>query len=117
MFITVVWIEDGTAEISLRSFSEQNERGREAVCFVEQPTTSSQWNRVSALTANEPTRTVVMAMDGQVQHIGVAIEHVLSAVAMVNVPINDQHAREAHLLDGCPRRHGHVVEVAEAPDG
>jgi hypothetical protein len=36
---------------------------------------------------------------------------------MVNVPINDQHTRKAHLLDGCPRRHGHVVEIAEAPDG
>ena len=57
---------------------------------------------------------VLVAMQGNVAYSGVGIEHLLRAVAMVNVPVNNQyplHVISQQLL-GC---YGNVIEIAEAP--
>ena len=54
----------------------------------------------------------VAAMQRDKQHIGVGEEEALSAVAVVNVPIED--ADTLALFSSLPRRKGDVVENAEA---
>ena len=57
---------------------------------------------------------VVVAVHRDVEDARVIVEHVLDAVAMVHVPVEDHDALGALRLDGVLGGHGHVVEDAEA---
>ena len=48
------------------------------------------------------------------QHRRVVVEDLLRAVAVVDVPVDDEHAPHAVLPHRCARRHRHRVEEAEA---
>ena len=54
------------------------------------------------------------AVDREEADALVGVEHVLRAVAVVDVPIDDQHAVEPVLVDRDAGGDGHVVEQAEA---
>ena len=54
-------------------------------------------------------------MEAHIKHFFGVIEDVLGAVAVVNVPVEDQHFFA--LVDSMLRCNGHVVEEAEARDG
>ena len=55
-----------------------------------------------------------IAVRGDVQHAGIAREDVLRAVAVVDVPIDDQHPLEAVAGAQVGGTDGDVVEEAEA---
>ena len=52
-------------------------------------------------------------MDRQVQDGGVVLEDVLRAIAMVDVPVEDDNLLSARSL-GCPSSHSRIIEEAEA---
>ena len=55
------------------------------------------------------------AVERDVEHGGVGVKHVLRAVAVVDVPVDDQHLFEPNLLRRA-RRHARVVAQAEPHD-
>lgn len=59
-----------------------------------------------------------MAVQGDVEHAWVLLKDLLGAVAVVNIPVQDQHPeRPPRQALAVPRRHRHVVEEAEAAGG
>ena len=52
-------------------------------------------------------------MDAEEHYLGIFIEDVLRAVAVVDIPVGDQDAREAVHLLGVVSGQGDVVEKAE----
>ncbi len=55
-----------------------------------------------------------VAMDREERDARVFVKNLLSAVAVVNVPIHDQDAGQPDALHGVRRPHGHAVEQAKA---
>merc|ERR1719238_2377442 len=53
-------------------------------------------------------------MHGEVQHVWVVLEHVLCAVAMVNIPVNNQDSVDTLALQCGSGSDGDVVVDAEA---
>jgi hypothetical protein len=54
-----------------------------------------------------------VSVRAEVQHVAAVIERVLRAVAVVDVPVHDEHALVAQGGAGVGRRYGDVVEEAE----
>lgn len=53
-------------------------------------------------------------MHADVQHLRVRLKDVLGPVAVVDIPVNDEHAFQAKVPYGILGGNGHVVEDAEA---
>mmetsp|Transcript_95035 Transcript_95035/g.271753 ORF Transcript_95035/g.271753 Transcript_95035/m.271753 type:complete len:209 (-) Transcript_95035:404-1030(-) len=56
----------------------------------------------------------VVPVSAEVKDTRVVLKHVLSAVAVVNVPVDDEHALDAPLLARHRRRYRYVVEEAKS---
>ena len=57
---------------------------------------------------------MLVAMYAHVEHLGIGLEDVLSAVAMMNVPVNNQYALQAIFPYRILCGNGHIIEYAEA---
>jgi hypothetical protein len=53
-------------------------------------------------------------VDGDEQHAGIGLEDRLGPVAVVHVPVDDEDPLRPVRVARAARRHGHVVEQAEA---
>ena len=59
-------------------------------------------------------RMILVPVHGHIEDAGVVVEHVLDAVAVVHIPVEDHDALHALHLDGVLGGDRHVVEDAEA---
>lgn len=65
-------------------------------------------------TTGEGLEAVYVPVERDVEHTRVLLEHVLHPVAVVDVPIHDQHTRDAQARARDGRSDSDVVEEAEA---
>ncbi len=52
-------------------------------------------------------------MDTEVKHVRVVVENLLRAVAVMHIPVDDQHLRKFVLLLDVAGGDGHIVQQAE----
>ena len=64
------------------------------------------------LTQVRPEGSVFEAMDGEVEHPRVIVEHLLCSLAVMHVKIDDKNPLHLAVIDGVLCRDGHVVEEA-----
>jgi len=57
---------------------------------------------------------VVKAMEREEEDVGILPEHVLGAIAVVDIKVQDQDPAQPKLISRMGRRHSHIVEQTKA---